>query len=274
MTAPGPARPTVAPFAPPAGARRRAPGPSSAPVVREWVPGGATTIGNASGVARAAHPSAHHRWLSASPTVERVQLDERAWVDVVRGLVADPHRVHRDLLEGARWSQGRVFRYEQWVDDPRLSARQNGAHRHPALAAVATWLDRRYRVRFSGLVLAQYRDERDALGFHRDTGMTWLDDTLVAVLSLGAQRPWYLRPDRGRPIDGFDDDLRDVVDIAPAGGDLLVMGGACQRTWLHAVPPVEGAVGNRISAQWRWTSKRGEPDQSLRYRDAWRFTRR
>ncbi len=203
-----------------------------------------------------------------------MQLDERAWVEVVRGLVVEPDRVHREVLAGTRWQHGRVFRYERWVDDTRPSARQRGADRHPALAAVAGWLDRRYRVRFSGMVLTQYRHERDALGFHRDTGMTWLDDTLVAVLTLGAQRPWYLRPDSGRPIDGTDDDLRDVVDLSPAGGDLLVMGGNCQRTWLHAVPPVAGAVGHRISAQWRWTSRRGEPDQSLRHRDAWHFSRR
>jgi alkylated DNA repair dioxygenase AlkB len=220
-----------------------------------------------------AHPSAHGRWLAPAPAVERVPLGEGAWVDVVRGLVADPERVHREVLSGARWQHGRVFRYERWVDDPRPSAHPRGGERHPGLVAVAGWLDRRYRVRFSAMVLTQYRHGRDALGFHRDTGMTWLDDTRVAVLSLGAQRPWHLRPNRGRPVDRFDDDLTDVIDLSPAGGDLLVMGGTCQRTWLHAVPPVAGAVGNRISAQWRWTSRRGEPDTSLRHRDAWRFTR-
>lgn len=222
--------------------------------------------------ARSMHPSTFHRWLVPEPHVERVHLDATAWVDVVRGLLAEPDRVFHDVLAGTRWRQGRAFRYERWVDDPRLSATVSGARRHPALAAVETWLDRRYRVRFSGTVLAQYRNERDALGFHRDTGMTWLDDTRVAVLSLGAARPWYLRPDPGRPIVGVDDDLHDVVDIAPAGGDLLVMGGSCQRTWLHAVPPVHHAVGVRVSAQWRWAARRGEPDQSLRHRDAWRFS--
>ena len=212
-------------------------------------------------------------WIHPAPEIERVQLDARSWVDVVRGLVVDADRAHRDLLAGARWRQGSSFRYERWVDDTRLSANQTGERRHPALAAVETWLVRRYRVRFSGVVLTQYRHEREALGFHRDTGMTWLDDTVVAVLSLGAQRPWYLRPDTGRQRFAEDDDLRDVIDVSPAGGDLLVMGGACQKEWLHAVPPVAGAVGCRISAQWRWTSRRGEPDQSLRHRDAWRFTR-
>jgi alkylated DNA repair dioxygenase AlkB len=184
-------------------------------------------------------------WIHSAPEVERVQLDARSWVDVVRGLVVDADRAHHDLLTGARWRQGSSFRYERWVDDTRLSANQSGERRHPALAAVETWLVRRYRVRFTGVVLTQYRHEREALGFHRDTGMTWLDDTIVAVLSLGAQRPWYLRPDTGRQRFAEDDDLRDVIDVSPAGGDLLVMGGACQKEWLHAVPPVAGAVGCR-----------------------------
>ncbi|MFN8020712.1 MAG: alpha-ketoglutarate-dependent dioxygenase AlkB [Acidimicrobiales bacterium] len=241
---------------------RPLPGPPAAPISGSLVP------------ARTNHPSTFQRWLSPDARVERIRLDDRSWVDVVRGLVAEPDRVHREVLTGTRWRQGKVFRYERWIDDPRLSATVSGTRRHPALAAVETWLARRYRVRFSGLVLAQYRDERDALGFHRDTGMTWVDDTLVAVLSLGARRPWYLRPDTGRPVDGFDDQRLDVIDVDPSGGDLLVMGGACQKEWLHAVPPVAGAVGNRVSAQWRWAARRGEPDQSLRHRDAWRFTRR
>ena len=126
--------------------------------------------------------------------------------------------------------------------DQRRSATQSGARRHPALIEVETWLVRRYRVRFSGVVLSEYRHAREGLGFHRDRAMTWLDDTLVALLSLGAQRPWLLRPDNGRPVIDPDDALRDAIDLAPANGDLLVMGGRCQRTWLHAVPTVATPV--------------------------------
>ena len=90
--------------------------------------------------------------------------------------------------------------------------------------------------------------------------MTWVDDTLVALLSLGAQRPWMMRPDDGRPVIDVEDGLRGAVDLSPACGDLIVMGGRCQRDWLHAVPPVSTPVRSRISAQWRWTSRRGEPE--------------
>jgi alkylated DNA repair dioxygenase AlkB len=212
-------------------------------------------------------------WLAPVPVVQRVQLDQHCWVDVVRGLIPDAQQVHDDVLREASWRTGRTYRYERWVDDARRSATQSGPRRHPALAEAETWLVRQYRVRFSGVVLTEYRHAREGLGFHRDRAMTWLDETLVALLTLGAQRPWLMRPDPGRPEIDPDDALRDAIDLAPAGGDLIVMGGRCQRTWLHAVPPVTTAVGSRISAQWRWTSRRGEPDTDPTSRDPRVFSR-
>ena len=66
-------------------------------------------------------------------------------------------------------------------------------------------LQRRYHVQFSGFTLMQYRDGGDGQAFHRDTDMRWLDDTVIAVLTLGARRPWLLRPRSeryraGRPV--------------------------------------------------------------------------
>ena len=34
-------------------------------------------------------------------------------------------------------------------------------------------------------------------------------------------------------------------------GDLVVMGGSCQRTWEHAIPKTARPVGPRISVQFR-----------------------
>ena len=211
-------------------------------------------------------------WISRDVDVERVQLDAGSWVDLARGIVLDPECVHAELVRTARWSAGRTFRYERWVVDQRRSARQSGARRHPALAEVEAWLVRRYRVPFSGVALSEYRDGRESLGFHRDRAMTWLEDTLVALLSLGARRPWLMRPETGRPVIDPEDALRDAIDLAPASGDLLVMGGRCQRDWLHAVPPVAVPVGSRVSAQWRWTSRRGEPELDPASRDPRYFT--
>ena len=202
-------------------------------------------------------------WLATDPQVERIDLDGRCWVDVVRGLVEGADQVHDELVDGVGWQQGRVFRYERWIDEPRLGAWQAGPARHPALAEAQDWLSRRYRVRFDGVALAHYRDGRDSVAWHRDRELKWLEDTVIGVLTLGARRPWLLRPLTGRRADDLD--LSDALDLAPASGDLVVMGGASQDAWLHAVPKTRGPSASRVSAQWRWTSRRGQPDRNPSY---------
>ena len=107
------------------------------------------------------------------------------------------------------WEQGRVFRYERWIDEPRLGAVQSGdqppsgADRRRA-AGSAT----RYKVQFGSVALAHYRDENDSVAFHRDRELRWLDDTVIGVLTLGARRPWLMKPLTGRRTDAGDDDHR------------------------------------------------------------------
>ena len=165
------------------------------------------------------------------PGGRHVQLDDASWVDVVRGLVPDGDAVHDELVASVAWEHGRVFRYERWIDEPRLSSWQSGERRHPALAEVEHWVSRRYRVRFDGVALAHYRNERDSVAFHRDRELRWLDDTVIGVLSLGARRPWLVKPLGRRDLD---DDTAGAIDLSPASGDLLVMGGRCQAAWLHS----------------------------------------
>ena len=133
------------------------------------------------------------------------------------------------------------------------------------LAEVTRTLQRRYKVDFPGFGMIQYRDGNDGQGFHRDTDMRWLDDTIIAVLTLGAQRPWLLRPRSSRdlvvPAHGA------TFDVSPSCGDLLVMGGRSQADWEHSVAYLKGAnPGVRISLQWRFARKTGEPFMGAGYR--------
>jgi alkylated DNA repair dioxygenase AlkB len=217
-------------------------------------------IGNVGAVSESARAST---WIVDDPAVERVELDADSWVDVVRGMVPDGDAVHDELAERVSWEQGRVFRYERWIDEPRVSSWQSGDRRHPALVEVELWIRRRYRrVVFDGVALARYRNERDSVAFHRDRELRWLDDTVIGVLTLGARRPWLIKPIGRRHLD---DDTAGAIDFSPGSGDLMVMGGRCQADWLHAVPKVRGRVRSRISAQWRWTSRRGERDRNPSY---------
>jgi alkylated DNA repair dioxygenase AlkB len=207
-------------------------------------------------------------------TTERVWLDEHSWVDVARGWLADADDVFTAVMERANWFQGRVFRYERYVDEPRLSASSKTglADLHPAVVEAHRAVRRTYGVEFAPPALALYRDGRDSVAFHCDRELRWLDDTVIAVLTLGAARPWLLRP-RGRRHDHDAPNGGATHDVHPASGDLLVMGGRCQADWHHAVPKVTAAVGPRISLQWRWTSRRGRPEIGPNYRAPRTFSR-
>jgi len=198
---------------------------------------------------------------------ERVWLDETSWVDVARGWLVGAAAVQEALLERAPWRQNKLWRYDHWVAEPRMGApaRVDGQPLHPALPELQRTLQHRYAVTFSAPAVALYRNGNDSVASHRDRDLRWLDDTLIAIVSLGQERPWHLRPRANR----FAHDLPNqgaVQDISPASGDLLVMGGRSQADWEHAVPKVRHPIGPRISLQWRWTSRQGRPVQGPSYR--------
>jgi len=190
---------------------------------------------------------------------ERTWLDADSWVDITRGWLADADEVYAALTgpqTEVGWRQNAVWQYDHARLDNRLVAwtKRGRLAAHPAIAVADRALRARYGVDLGeGASLCWYRDGRDAMGAHRDSDMRWTERTLIAILTLGARRPWTLTPARnGTGLPAFD--------VAPASGDLLVMGGAAQRGWVHGVPPVRGLRGGRVSVQWRWTSRTGRPE--------------
>lgn len=204
--------------------------------------------------------------------VRRVELGRSSWVDVVSGFVrhADDEmaRLHADVA----WQQTEVLRYDRYVPERRLGAGLR-ADAVPLLRQTDLHLRAAYGVALTGVAAILYRTGDDFQGLHSDREMRWLDETLIAIVVLGARRPFVLRPRRPlaevveRIPAGEDPD--DVV-LTPGRGDLLVMGGACQREWLHGVPAAD--TGDpRISLTWRWTSRRGRPDTNPGYFDGRQF---
>jgi alkylated DNA repair dioxygenase AlkB len=183
----------------------------------------------------------------------RTWLDDQSWVDVARGWVHGADTLLDALIDTVDWQQHRRWMYDRMVDDPRLS-RWLGADEplpHPALAPVRGALETQYGVPLGGIGLNYYRDGHDSVAFHRDRELRHLDDTLIAIVTLGAKRPFLIRP-RSRGSSR---------DISPASGDLLVMGGRTQVNWEHGVPKVRRA-GPRISVTWRWSSQKGPVDRT------------
>jgi alkylated DNA repair dioxygenase AlkB len=225
----------------------------------------------------AAATGALARRLAASP-VERHWLDSTSWVDVGRGWLPDADALYQRVRDATPWRAGAMWRYEKYVVPPRLSAWFDAGRQPPVpeLSAAHVALRRRYGVEFDGYGMSYYRDGADAVAIHRDKELRWLDDTVIAILTLGARRPWTVKPVHlaaTRRILNNPNDTAGLLDLAPASGDLLVLGGRAQADWLHGVPRVAGPVGGRISVQWRWTSRTGKPLQGPGYAAARHFGR-
>ena len=183
-----------------------------------------------------------------TPGDERTLLTQGAWVELRRNWVSGSDRLFDHLVEAVPWRVERRRMYERVVDVPRLVCfyGEGEALPDPALGDLREALSEHYGAelgepfRTAGLCL--YRDGRDSVAWHGDTiGRGGHADTMVAIVSLGAPRALLLRPREGGPA------LRHDL----GHGDLLVMGGSCQRTWQHAVPKTARPAGPRISVQFR-----------------------
>ena len=180
--------------------------------------------------------------------VERRHLALGAWVDFGPGWLSGADELFLRLRDVVPWRAERREMYDRTVDVPRLVC-SYGAQDDlpdPVLVAVRDALNERYAEElgepFVTAGLCYYRDGRDSVAWHGDRiGRGRSENTMVAIVSLGAERRLSLRPRSGGESIGF-----------PVGhGDLLVMGGTCQRTWDHAVLKTAKPVGPRISVQFR-----------------------
>jgi alkylated DNA repair dioxygenase AlkB len=183
-------------------------------------------------------------------TAVRHPLTRGAWVDVRRDWVSGADEVLERLVADVPWRAERRPMYDRVVDVPRLLSffDEDEPLPDPSLVEAKRALDEHYatelgeRLATAGLCL--YRDGRDSVAWHGDRiGRGSTHDTMVAIIVLGAPRALLLRP-RGGGGTTIRHDL--------GHGDLLVMGGSCQRTWEHAIPKTtRGVAGPRISIPFR-----------------------
>src|SRR3954471_13601912 len=176
---------------------------------------------------------------------DRIALDDESWIDVARGWLLGADTLLDALLDRVEWQQGRRRMYDRMLDDPRLSRwyKRDDPLPHDALHAIGARLDEQLGVPLLGPACNYYRDGSDSVAWHADRELRELADTRIAILTLGAPRPFLLRPKGGGRS----------IDLSPGSGDLLVMGGACQMQWEHSVPKKRSS-GPRISLSWRWSA--------------------
>ncbi|MEW2623219.1 alpha-ketoglutarate-dependent dioxygenase AlkB [Streptomyces sp. NPDC048106] len=181
--------------------------------------------------------------------LSRTVLGAGAWIDVLPGWLTGADALFERLAAEVPWHAERRKMYDQVVAVPRLLAFYGAADPlpHPVLDEARAALSRHYAGElgepFTTAGLCYYRDGRDSVAWHGDRiGRGAREDTMVAILSVGEPRDLLLRPAGGGGA---------TVRRPLGHGDLIVMGGSCQRTWEHCVPKTARAAGPRISIQFR-----------------------
>lgn len=186
--------------------------------------------------------------LGAIEQVERTTLGDGAWIDLLPGWLTGADTLFQRLAAEVPWQGERRRMYERVVDVPRLLCFYDEGDDlpDPVLDEARAALSRHYGAEldepFRTAGLCYYRDGHDSVAWHGDRiGRGSREDTMVAIVSVGSPRALLLRPRGGGP----------TVRRPLGHGDLIVMGGSCQRTWEHCIPKSTKPTGPRISIQFR-----------------------
>ncbi len=174
-------------------------------------------------------------------TLARTQLSEDAWYDYAPGWLSGHDALFALLSETVHFRREKRKMYDRIVEVPRLVAAlpDDGPIPH-VLEAAKSVLSTRYGEEFSRIGLGYYRNGEESVAWHGDYVARKLPSALVATISVGSPRRFLLRPKGGGASRA----------LALGSGDLLVMGGSCQRTFEHSLPKVRSA-GPRIAIMFR-----------------------
>lgn len=160
-------------------------------------------------------------------TLQRHDLDDSSWLDVAPGWLAGDEELFTVLRESVRWDQPVVRMYDRSVVTPRLVGTVDPAL-HPAIGQMRDLLSVRYGIDLARISAGYYRDGKDSVAWHGDRIARERPVATVATVSLAGPRIFRIRPTGGGK----------ALAWSLGHGDLVVMGGSCQRDWEHTVPKV------------------------------------
>lgn len=170
----------------------------------------------------------------------------------------EANRLLDDLLENAAWQQPEITLYGRKVKSPRLAAwygepeavyRYSGLVNQP-LPWLESLLELRYRLeafidcRFNSVLLNQYRDGADSMGWHADDEPELGSDPVIASVSLGSSRHFLMKHRSNR--------AETSLKLPLHHGSLLIMGGVTQQHWKHSISKTRSEVDKRINLTYRF----------------------
>lgn len=97
------------------------------------------------------------------------------------------------------------------------------------------------RGHFNGCLLNYYRNGNDSISYHTDKEPDMVKDGIIAVISLGAEREFYLKNQK----------TNEVTKTKLPDGSLSVMNPICQKEFLHGIMKEKNITDGRISLTFR-----------------------
>lgn len=170
---------------------------------------------------------------------------------------AESDTIFKTLLEETHWKQEPIKIFGKEVMQPRLTAyygdtekklKYSGITMHsypwtPTLMQIKKSIEPISGTHFNGVLLNQYRNEKDSMGWHRDNEKELGKDPIIASVSFGAVRTFKFK-------HHADKKMKVSVDLAH--GSLLVMKGSTQHNWEHSMAKIETETGIRINLTFRY----------------------
>jgi alkylated DNA repair dioxygenase AlkB len=162
------------------------------------------------------------------------------------------------LRKEIEWQQSIISLYGKRIKIPRLNAwygDENSPYQYsghyfepkawiPTLHSIKEKLESETGHHFNSVLANCYRDGQDSVAWHSDDEPELGVNPVIASISLGEERVFYLRHKYNKRLA--------TRKITLAHGSLLLMSGALQRYWQHQVPKVRKNLGERINLTYRF----------------------
>lgn len=194
----------------------------------------------------------------AETELQELELSPNRWISYTLNWLQTPQadQLMIELPTSLRWEEGQIRMFGKWLSIPRQHAWYGDAQAGygwsgqraeplpwaPELEKSRQALQQFTRTPFNGVLANLYRDGQDCMHWHSDDETELGQRTLVAAISIGAERRFSLRhKNRTYPTHR----------LQLAHGSLLLMGGNCQHEWQHALPRSTRVDKPRISLTYR-----------------------
>jgi alkylated DNA repair dioxygenase AlkB len=159
------------------------------------------------------------------------------------------------LLTDLLWQEENIFIFSKWVKVPRLMCwhgdpdayyQYSGVNHQPLpwtpeLQSIRGKVEQQCQYTFNSVLANLYRDGKDSMGCHADDEKELGINPTIASLSFGDERLFKMHHKKSKQ----------TLSINLQHGDLLLMGGTCQRNWLHSVPKTKVHKTPRINLTFR-----------------------